>query len=425
MLPQLMLVRQKFADYGIGDIPLTVTKELARFKLRERLPQGAVIGITAGSRGINNIVAILKTVVDYLKDQGFEPCILAAMGSHGEGKAEGQLAVLRSLGITEESMAAPILAGSETVEVGKTASGLSAYINKNVYKTQGVIVINRIKPHTALTGEIQSGLVKKCVVGLGGPSGAKQFHSLGVSQLPASIREIGTILLNNCPVIGGLGIVENAYEHTAVIKAIGTDKLIEEEPALFRQALQLMPRLPFDEWDVLVIGEMGKNYSGTGMDTNVIGRFRVQGEPEPAKPSIRRIVVLDLAEASHGNANGIGLADFTTEKLVKKIDFQATYLNVLTSTFVPRCFIPLTFATEKESIEKAIVSLGKSDPGTLRMGIVASTLHLEYVYLSRTFEEKVKKRTDLEIVDDDVKLAFDAGGNMKNLSFARKDDQSQ
>lgn len=417
MLPQFMLVRQKFEDCRIQDISSAIIKELEQFKLKENLPQGAVVGITAGSRGINNIVTILKTAVGYLKDQGFKPCILAAMGSHGGGKAEGQLAILESLGITEESVGAPVLAGSETVEVGKTASGLSAYINKNVFKTQGVIVINRIKPHTALTGEIQSGLIKKCVVGLGGPSGAKQFHSLGVSQLPASIREIGAILVKKCPIIGGLGIVENAYEHTAVIKAIQAEKFIEEEPALFRRAMELMPRLPFDAWDVLVIGEMGKNYSGTGMDTNVIGRFRVQGEPEPVKPSIRRIVVLDLGEASHGNANGIGLADFTTEKLVKKIDFKATYLNVLTSTFVPRCFIPLTFATEKESIENAIISLGRSDPQTLSMGIVPNTLYLEYVYLSKAFEAEVKKRHDLEVVENHIPLEFDANGNLKNIQF--------
>ncbi|KYZ75899.1 hypothetical protein AXX12_11945 [Anaerosporomusa subterranea] len=417
MLPQFMLVRQKFEDCSIKDISLTVIKELETFKLKEKLPQGAVVGITAGSRGINNIVTILKTAVNYLKEQGFKPCILAAMGSHGEGKTEGQLAVLESLGITEESMGAPILAGSETIEVGKTSNGLSAYINKNVYETQGVIVINRIKPHTALTGEIQSGLIKKCVVGLGGPSGAKQFHSLGVSQLPSSIREIGTVLVNKCPIIGGLGIVENAYERTAVIKAIRADKFIEEEPALFRQALQLMPRLPFEEWDVLVIGEMGKNYSGTGMDTNIIGRFRVQGEPEPEKPFIRRVVVLDLAEASHGNGNGIGLADLTTRKLVNKIDFKATYLNVLTSTFVPRCFIPLTFDTEKESIENSIVSLGRSDPETLRMGIVPNTLYLEYVFLSKAFSEEVKKRDDLEVVEDNIQLEFDTDGNLKNIKF--------
>lgn len=418
MLPKMMLVRQKFEDLSIENIPLTVTSELEKFNLKGKLPQGAVVGITAGSRGINNIVTILQTAIAYLKDQGFKPCILAAMGSHGDGKAEGQLAVLESLGITEESMQVPILAGSDVIEVGKTASGLSAFINKNVFKTQGVIAINRIKPHTALTGDIQSGLIKKCVVGLGGPSGAKQFHSLGVSQLPSSIREIGTILINNCPIIGGLGIVENAYEHTANIKAIPADQLLIEEPKLFRQAMKLMPKLPFDEWDVLVIGEMGKNYSGTGMDTNVIGRFRVQGEPEPEKPSIRRIVVLDVAEASHGNANGIGLADFTTERLVKKVDFKSTYLNVLTSTFVPRCFIPLTFATDKETIENSIVSLGRSDAKTLRMGIIPNTLYLEYVYVSKALEDEVRKRDDLEIVQDNVDIEFDAEGNLKNVKFA-------
>ena len=420
MLPRFMLVRQKFPDSYIKDIPAVVCAELDTLNLKAKLPAGAVVGITAGSRGINNIVLILRTTINYLKKQNFKPCILAAMGSHGGGKSSGQLEVLASLGITEQSMNVPILAGSEVMEMGKTASGLSAFINKNVAKTQGIIVINRIKLHTGLRGDIQSGLTKMCVVGLGGPSGAQQFHSLGVSQMPAAIRAIGSILVNNCPIIGGLGIVENAYDHTAVIKAIVAKDFIVKEPMLFRQAEKLMPRLPFEQCDVLVIGEMGKNYSGTGMDINIIGRFRVIGEPEFTTPNIRRIVVLDIAEASHGNANGIGLADVTTKRLVSKIDFKATYLNVLTSTYVPRCFIPLTFATEKESIENAIISLGRSNPVSLRMSIIPNTLHLDYVYLSQAFAEEVKKRSNLEILAENIELKFSPEGNIQNVTYKAK-----
>ena len=327
----------------LENVQATVREELGKLQLLRKLPKGARVAVTGGSRGINNIVTIVRTAIEYLKAQGFQPVLVAAMGSHGGGTAEGQREVLRSLGFTPESIQAPVLTGAETVEVGKTASGLVAYINKHVANLDGIVVINRVKIHTALVGELHSGLTKACVVGLGGPSGAEQFHSLGIKELPACLRDIGDILIAKTPIMGGLAIVENGYEETARIVAVEPTRFLEEDMKLLRVANELMPSLPAEKIDVLVIEEMGKNYSGTGMDTNVVGRFRIQGEPEPEKPVIRRIVVLDLSEGSHGNANGVGLADVVTDKLAGKIDLHNTYLNIMTTGFAQRGFLPLHF----------------------------------------------------------------------------------
>jgi hypothetical protein len=424
MFPKLYLAKQTFARPRVEDIQSTVYQELEKLGIKKRLPKGAKVAITAGSRGINKIVEITRIVVNYLKENGFEPRLIAAMGSHGGGTAEGQRAILDSLGMTADAVGAPVLTGAETVEVGKTPQGLTAYINRHVLDVDGVIVLNRIKAHTALVGDMQSGLTKMCVVGLGGPSGAQQFHSLGIRELPACLREIGAILIEKTPILGGLAIIENGFEETAHIFGVEARKFIEEEPKLYAMAAKLMPLLPVDKLDILVIEEMGKDYSGTGIDTNVVGRFRVKGEPEPELPFIKRIVLLDISEGSHGNANGIGLADLVTDKLVSKIDFKAMYLNVLTTGFVQRCFIPLHFASEQETIEMAIASLGRIAAKDLRLMIVPTTLHLEKVYVSEALVPELKARPGVEVASQAVALAFDAGRNLVNRLLTHKTSQT-
>jgi hypothetical protein len=414
VFPKLHLVRQRFPRPRIEDLPSAVRSEMEKLDLVSKLPPHATVGITAGSRGINNIVEILKITVDYLKGLQFKPVIIAAMGSHGGGTAEGQLEVLESLGIQEEVLGAPIWTGSEVVEVGVTHSGLKAFVNKHVFQTDGTIVINRVKSHTALTGELQSGLTKACVVGLGGPSGAKQFHSLGTKELPRALREIGAIVIENSPIVGGIAIIENGYEETAYLQSLLAKDFIQEEPALFLKSRELMPKLPTDHLDVLIIQEMGKNFSGTGIDTNIVGRFRVHGDLEPTTPFIRRIVLFDLSEESHGNANGVGLADIVTEKLVQKIDFDATYLNCMTSTFVQRCFIPIKFPTERKAVEMAIASLGQSNPETLRLAIIPNTLHLNTVYVSGALLPELSSRSDIEIIEEAQSLEFEDSGDLCN-----------
>jgi len=261
-------------------------------------------------------------------------------------------------------------------------------------------------------GDMHSGLTKSCVVGLGGPSGAEQFHSLGVPELPACLRDIGSILIAKTPIMGGLAIIENGYEETAQLVGVQPRDFIAQDVKLLQAARELMPSLPTDKLDVLIIEEMGKNYSGTGMDTNVIGRFRIQGEPEPEAPVIRRIVVLDLSEASHGNANGIGLADVVTDKLAGKIDLHNTYLNILTTGFAQRGFLPLHFASEKEAIEMAIKTLGTMDSRKLRLMITPNTLHLQRLYASEALLPELKRRGNLEIAAQPTALEFDGAKNM-------------
>ncbi len=424
MFPKLYLAKQTFPRPRVEDIKSTVYQELEKLGIKKRLPKGAKVAITAGSRGINRIVEMTRLTVQYLKENGFEPRLIAAMGSHGGGTAEGQQEILTSLGLTPEAVGAPVLTGAETVEVGKTPQGLIAYINRHVLDVQGVIVLNRIKVHTALVGDMQSGLTKMCVVGLGGPSGAQQFHSLGIRELPACLREIGTILIEKTPILGGLAIIENGFEETAHIIGVEARKFIEEEPKLLAMANQLMPLLPADKLDILVIEEMGKDYSGTCIDTNVVGRFRVKGEPEPETPFIKRIVLLDISEGSHGNANGIGLADLVTDKLVGKIDLKAMYLNVLTTGFVQRCFIPLHFPSEKETIEMAIASLGRIAPEDLRLMIISTTLHLDKVYVSEALVAELKAKPGVQVADEAVALEFDADRNMVHRLMAHKASQT-
>jgi hypothetical protein len=424
MFPKLYLAKQTFPRPRVEDIKSTIYQELEKLGIKKRLPKGAKVAITAGSRGINRIVEMTRLTVEYLKENGFEPRLIAAMGSHGGGTAEGQREILTSLGLTPESVGAPVLTGAETVEVGKTPQGLIAYINRHVLDVQGVIVLNRIKVHTALVGDMQSGLTKMCVVGLGGPSGAQQFHSLGIRELPACLREIGTILIEKTPILGGLAIIENGFEETAHIIGVEARKFIEEEPKLLAMANKLMPLLPADKLDILVIEEMGKDYSGTCIDTNVVGRFRVKGEPEPETPFIKRIVLLDISAGSHGNANGIGLADLVTDKLVGKIDLKAMYLNVLTTGFVQRCFIPLHFPSEKETVEMAIATLGRIAPEDLRLMIIPTTLHLDKVYVSEALVAELKAKPGVEVADEAVALEFDADRNMVHRLMTHKASQT-
>jgi hypothetical protein len=419
-LPRLYRVTQKFANTRLASLETAICEGIEKLFAGRTLPQGAKIGITAGSRGISNIVGILQHTIRCVRERGFTPLVVAAMGSHGGGTAEGQEEVLTSLGITPDVMGVPVLTGRETVEVGQTADGLSAYLVRHAFELDGIIVVNRVKPHTGLIGTIQSGLTKACVVGLGGPSGAQQFHSLGVTECPKTLREIATILLEKTSILGGLAIVENSYEETAHITAVRADRFLEEEPEILALASRLMPRLPVDALDVLVVEEMGKNYSGTGIDTNIVGRLRIIGCPEPSSPSIKRIVVLDLSEESHGNANGVGCADLITDKLFKKMDTTATYLNCVTTTFVQRGFVPLHLPNEKEAIERAVASLGRYVPEKLRLMIIPNTLHLEKLLVSEHLAQELRGQPNLEVDTEPLLFAFDSDLNMVNRLLHRK-----
>ncbi len=386
-----------------------VKKALQKAKFWRGIKKGARIAVTAGSRGISDILPILVTILNMLKENGLRPYLVPAMGSHGGGTPEGQKKVLASLGITEETTGVPIKATGEAIKLGEITPEVPVFFNQAALESDGIIVVNRVKPHTSFRGPVESGLMKMLAVGLGNPQGAAALHKFGPAGLREYIPQVANFILARLPVLYGIAIIENAREQTAHIEGVEPEEFFGKEQQLLNRARSLMPRLPFQELDLLVVKEMGKCFSGTGMDTNLIGRLRIQGEPEPEAPRIKRIAVLDLAERSEGNATGIGLADFTTDRLLSKVDWEATYLNVLSTTFVQRAMIPMHFPTDEETIQKALLSLGSGNPEGARVLVIQNTLELEELVFSAALFEEAKAHPFLTILGEGREMTFDGG----------------
>jgi hypothetical protein len=373
-------VRQHLAKPRIEDVPAEIAECMAR--LSGIVRPGMSVAVTAGSRGITDIPLILRSVVNALRDLGAEPFIVSAMGSHGGGTTPGQERVLHHLGITEESVGAPFRMTSTAIEMGTTESGSTLFVDAEAAKADGIFVVNRIKPHTAFRESLASGLLKMLSVGLGKVPGATQVHKHGSPGLYSGVLEIGLLALKKLPVLGGLAIVENSAEETARLDVLLPEEMEEKERDLLQYAWGLMPRLPLETLDLLIVEEMGKNFSGTGMDTNVIGRWKDMDVKGPITPEIKRIVVLRLAEASEGNANGIGLADFTTRKLVESIDWKATLTNVQTTGFWDRAFCPPFLGRDREAIQWALESLQQPQDAPLIAARIRNTLQMEELWLN-------------------------------------------
>lgn len=412
---RLVKVRQHFEAPAVPDLAGEVHNELRRLLERHRLDPGSRVGITAGSRGISDAVEVYRSVVATLKEEGHEPFLFASMGSHGRGTAEGQRDLLRSLGVTEEKVGAPVLCSDEVVQLGETAgplAGLPVYAAREAAEADGILAINRVKPHTSFHGPYESGLMKMLAVGMGRAPGASMVHRLGWGSMVEAIESIAGEVLEKLPVIGGLAIVENAREETTLIQELAREEIPEGETPLLKKARDHMPSLPVEAMDLCVVREMGKNYSGTGMDTNIIGRLRLQGLPEPAEPSIRYLAVLDLAQESHGNATGVGLADFTTRRLVEKIDHEATYLNCLTSGGPMRAAIPITLESDEALFEAAWKALKPERPEEVRLLIINNTLHLGELWVSENLAGEVGEREGVEVVGEPFSPEFDPEGRM-------------
>lgn len=409
-LPRMARIRQTFPHPHEAD-PAAAMREQMR-TLTPRIRPGMTVGLTVGSRGIRNILALLDAAVEAVRGCGANPVLLAAMGSHGGGTRQGQKDVLDSLGIAEGRLNAPVVTCEATRAIGSTPDGLVAHMLESAFSVDAIIPINRIKTHTSFKGCVESGLCKMLVVGLGGPGGAGQFHSLGQAELPRLLTDVARIILGKMPVLGGVGIIENAYEQTALIKAIPAERLIEEEIRLLAWSKSLMPALPVDDLHGLIVEEMGKNHSGTGIDTNIIGRLRITGEPEPSRPRIRYIAALDLSDASHGNATGLGLADFTTRKLMDKLDRKATYLNNVTTTFVTRAFTPLWFDTERETLETMMFCLRSVPLAETRLILIPNTLYLADCLVSEAILPELAGHERFAVLGPPQDVTFDAQGNL-------------
>lgn len=385
-------------------------REFARLGLSSSL-RGKRVGITAGSRGITDALEIYRALVSCVRDAGGEPRIIAAMGSHGGGTASGQLSVLSSLGITEESVGAPVVACAECREIGSTADGLRAYALESALACDAIIAVNRVKPHTAFHGLIESGLCKMLVVGLGGPAGAASFHSRGSAELPDVLISSATFRLGALPIAAGFAVVENAADETAIVRGTLPDGFLTTDSELLNEARDMMPHLPTEMLDMLIIEEMGKDFSGTGIDTNVIGRMRIEGVDDPKRPAIKCVAVLDLSEGSHGNANGIGLTDVATRALVDKIDARATYLNCSTTGFLMRGSIPPHMDTERESLALALRSIGAA-AGEVRAIQIPNTLHLREMFVSEPVLREMELSGLARVVEPLSPMTFDADGRL-------------
>ncbi len=375
---------------------------------------GASVAITVGSRGIANLPAIIRALIDELARRGARPFIVPAMGSHGGGTAAGQASVLNSIGITEASVGAPIRSSMETVEVGRTDDGFPVVIDRVASEADHILVVNRIKPHTEFFGPYQSGLMKMLLIGLGKHTGAINYHR-AATRIPFErlIQTAGALVIDRVKILAGIAILENARDETAEIIGVAPKDFLAAEGALLKRATDYLPTLPFEDIDLLIVDEMGKDISGSGMDTNVIRRkhwadLKVGESLEPRAP--RRVFVRDLTAKSEGNAAGIGLADFTLDRVAAKYDRHKTYTNSITATRPRGGMLPLTFATDREAVEAALVSAGVGDPTTARIVRIRNTLHVGRMDVTQPALESVTPGASVRVLGPSDGLEFARDG---------------
>lgn len=416
-LPAFVRVRQQLPSDHLADPAAAVHAELERIGLAERLHPGASVAITAGSRGIADIPLILRTVADVVRAHGGEPFIVPAMGSHGGATVEGQRHVLAEYGITEQSIGAPIRATMETVELGQLPSGARVFIDAYAAAADATIVVNRVKAHTAFRGPIESGLCKMTSIGLGKAEGAEQAHAHGLRE---TIPQAASLTLESANIIGGLALVENAAHRLAIVQGARPDQFLETDRDLLVRANAYLPRVPFDHLHLLVVGWLGKNISGSGMDYNVVGMWRrIGGE---RLPDFERIVVLDLTDESDGNGLGVGIADFTTRRLYARLDLAKMYLNGLTSHAIDALKIPIVLESDRQAIQVALHAVGHS--ADARVAIVRSTLELDELLVSQALADEVAANPRLEVLGPAHELDFDGDGQLGELVRERVTSRS-
>ena len=415
--PQLFRVHQTFDRPRVTDIPAEVQRELARLSLGQRIQPGQSVAITASSRGIANIHLIIKAIVEHVKSLGAAPFIVPAMGSHGGGTAEGQRGLIEGYGITEEFCGCPIRSSMETVVVCNAAEGFPVHFDKHAFGADHVIVCGRIKPHTGFVGDIESGLMKMMLIGLGKHNGAKIYHRAIMNYSFGQIlRSVAREVLSRCRIVAGVAIVENAYDETAKIQAVAPHEFEDREKELLLLAREWLPRLPFKVADLLLIDEIGKNISGTGMDTNVIGRKYNDHVAWPDEyPKVKRVVVRGLTPETHGNATGLGIAEFCRSRVLREMDVKITRINCLTGGHPTAAMLPLDYETDREILDAALPTIGLVEPPDARLMWIRNTLHVAEVECSLAYYEEAKQRSDLQIVIPPRALPLDAEGNLPSL----------
>ena len=405
--PKMYRIRQRFDNAKVENIGKAVHVELRKLSLTSIRP-GHRVAITGGSRGIANIADILKAVVEHIKSFDAQPFIFPAMGSHGGATAEGQIAVLEQLGITESYLNAPILSSMDVVEIARTGDDVPVFVDQNALAADHIVVVNRIKSHTKFKGPIESGLMKMMAIGMGKLKGAEFYHKAAIQHtFPKIITDAARMVIRSTPVLCALGIVENAYGKTSLVSAMPSDEIEKKEKELLLFSKKLMARLPFNDIDLLIVDEMGKDVSGVGIDPNVTGRNRDLLGVFDHPVRVKRLFVRDLTAKSKGNAVGIGLADITTQRLVDKIDYDATYKNCITGISPEKAAVPMHFKTDRKGIEVGLGSMGLIPPEKSKIVRIKNTNRLETVAVSEAFADELQQRSDLEILGEPQPMEFD------------------
>ena len=412
--PHIFRVRRKCDDPQVDDVAGEVETQLSRLSLGGKIKAGQTVAVTVGSRGITNIRDITKAIIDHLKRLGADPFIVPAMGSHGGGTAEGQRNIIESYGMTEAFCGCPIRASMETVVVCEATEGFPVHFDKLAFNADHVVVCNRVKSHTMFTGDVESGLMKMMLIGLGKHTGASIYHRVVRDYSFAQIvRSVAAEVLAKCSIIAAVGIVENSYCQTGRIEAVAPQELEQREKAMLIQAKQWSPRLPFRTADVLLIDEIGKDISGAGLDVNVVGRkHQFHRAADDEYPKVKMIAIRDLSQNTHGSAIGIGLAEFCRTRAIEKMDVQKTRLNVLTAGHHPEAMLPMDYQTDKQMLQVMLTQIGLAGPDEAELMWICNTRHLAEVECSAAYLDKARGRDDLEIVSDLRPLSFDENGNL-------------
>jgi hypothetical protein len=410
---RLNKLKVQFVSAPIADIEGEIARELKLIQLE--ITPGMCIAVTVGSRGISNIALIVKTVAGVLKSFGAKPFIVPAMGSHGGATAEGQKMVLKTYGVTEEEMGVPILSSMEVVHVGilPGEEELPLYMDKYAFESDGVFVINRVKAHTDFHGSNESGIAE-ISIGLGKHAQALAAHGYLASGLRQYIPRIAHAIIETGKVIGALAIVEDGCDRTSIIRAVKARDIVTADAELLIQAKKMMPSIPFEQVDVMMVDRMGKNISGTGMDTNIIGRVNIRGEAD-TPPYSTNLCLFDLTPESHGNGLGVGLADLIPQRLADKIDWKVTYENVLTSRFVERGFLPVTLPIDRDVVDTALRICGHITEKTLRLIRIRDTLHIDEIFVTDPLWEEVRGNSGIELLEKGIALSFSIDGVLKKL----------
>lgn len=409
-LPRMIKVRQTFPSHEVTDLVRTIKAQFENPEIEKKVKPGMKVAVAVGSRGVARIADVAEAVVAELKRLGACPFVVPCMGSHGGATAEGQKMILSNLGVTEEKVGCSIVSSMEVVQIGQLENGLPVYIDKHAYEADGIVVINRVKPHTAFRGNNESGLVKMITIGLGKQKGADSCHAYSFKYMAENIINMARISLSKANILFGVAVVENAYDRIAKLVVVPSEKLIETDRQLLIEAKQNMAHIKFSEFDVLIVDRIGKEISGDGMDPNITGRY-----PTPyasGGPVINKVVILDLTDKTHGNANGMGMADFTTKTLFEKMDRQATYANCLTSTVTNSVRLPVILDNDKEAVAAAIKTCNARDISAARVIRIQDTLHLGEIWISESLLEAAKGLEGIEIIGTPEELKFDAGGKL-------------